>query len=289
MKQAAERRGLRVLTPQRLAPFVAEARAIGADAFVVASYGKIVPQALLDLVPVAFNVHPSLLPLYRGATPLQSAIRDGRAETAVTIIAMNAGMDTGDVLLQERVRIRDDETYGELHDETALIGARLAAGAIDRYENGTLARTPQATLARELGIEESEIQNTLTRPLRKDDLTIEGELTAKQIVDVIRSLAPNPAARTRDGFLTYGPAKVLKAHVARDGPEIPHAMRVAGRVVALDGRTWIESTDGLVAIDELVVPGSKPMTAEQFRNGNRNLSGPAALLPVLQRQREVKA
>ncbi len=96
------------------------------DAFVVASYGKIVPQVLLDAVPIAFNVHPSLLPLYRGATPMQSAIRDGRTETAVTVIAMDAGMDTGDILVREREIIGPAETYGELHD-------RLAARSAGRH------------------------------------------------------------------------------------------------------------------------------------------------------------
>ena len=139
VKRAAEALGLRVLTPEKLKPFVEEARALGADAFVVASYGKIVPQALLDLVPIAFNVHPSMLPLYRGATPLQSAIRDGRSETGVTIIAMDAGMDTGDVLLQERAPIGPSETYGELHDRLAKRGAEMAVEALERHENGTLA------------------------------------------------------------------------------------------------------------------------------------------------------
>jgi methionyl-tRNA formyltransferase len=113
VKRAAEARGLRVFTPERLKPFVDEARALAPDAFVVASYGKIVPQALLDVPRLgALNVHPSLLPLYRGATPLQSAIADGRTETGVSIILMDAGMDTGDVVLQERTVLEPDETYG---------------------------------------------------------------------------------------------------------------------------------------------------------------------------------
>ena len=156
MKHAAEARGLRVYTPTRLKPFADEARAAGAEAFVVASYGKIVPQTLLDAVPIAFNVHPSLLPLYRGATPLQSAIRDGRLETGVTIIAMDAGMDTGEVLLQE----------------------------------------PQSAVARELGFSEEEVAATATRPLRKGDLMIDWSQPARRIVDTVRSLSPAPAART---------------------------------------------------------------------------------------------
>jgi methionyl-tRNA formyltransferase len=287
VKRAAEARGLRVLTPEKLKLFVDDARALGGDAFVVASYGKIVPQALLDAVPIAFNVHPSLLPLYRGATPLQSAIRDGRTETGVTIIAMDDGMDTGDVLLQERTPIGAAETYGELHDRLARRGAEMALEAVDRYANGTLVRTAQAVVARQLGVGDDEIERTRTRPLSKDDMLIRAGLSAKQMVDLIRSLAPLPGARTREGFVPYGRAKILKAHVASDGPVIPPSLADPGRMIVVEGKLWIEATDGLVAVDELVVPGGKPVTAEEFRNGNRDRTGPAELLPILCEYREV--
>jgi methionyl-tRNA formyltransferase len=211
VKRAASARALPVFTPERLRPFVDELRALGADAFVVASYGKIVPQALLDLVPIAFNVHPSLLPLYRGATPLQSAIRDGREETGVTIIAMDAGMDTGDVLLQERTSLGPDETYGELHDRLAERGATLLVDALARHEAGTLPRTPQSATARERGIDEAEIAASATRPLRKDDLVVDWSRAPRQIVDLVRSLAPVPAARAS---LEGETVKVLAARVA---------------------------------------------------------------------------
>jgi methionyl-tRNA formyltransferase len=234
-KRAAEARGLRVFTPERLKPFADEARAAGADAFVVASYGKIVPPSLLDVVPIAFNVHPSLLPLYRGATPLQSAIRDGRTETGVSIIAMDAGMDTGDVLLQEVAPIAPDETYGELHDRLAARGAELAVEAVDRYANGMLERKPQSEIARELGISDDEIARTLTHPLRKDDLVIDWSQPAQRIVDQIRSLSPAPAARTEAMGETI---KVLRAHVAPD--------------------------DGNVVFDLVVPPGRGPMPGDVY-------------------------
>jgi methionyl-tRNA formyltransferase len=214
VKRAALARALPVFEPERLRPFVEELRALGADVFVVASYGKIVPQALLDLVPIAFNVHPSLLPLYRGATPLQSAIRDGREETGVTIIAMDAGMDTGDVLLQERTPLGPEETYGELHDRLAERGAALLVDALARREAGTLARTPQREIAREHGIDEAQIAACATRPLRKDDLVVDWEREPKRIVDLVRSLAPAPAARaTVDGETV----KLLAARLAAPG------------------------------------------------------------------------
>jgi methionyl-tRNA formyltransferase len=214
VKTAALARGLPVHTPQRLVGFADELRALGPDAFVVASYGRIVPPALLALVPLAVNVHPSLLPLYRGATPLQSAIREGRGETGVTIIAMDAGMDTGDVLLQERTPLGPDETYGELHDRLAPRGAALAVEALARYADGTLERRPQAALARALGIGAAEIAATATRPLAKADLLVDWTQPPERIADLVRALAPQPLARAQ---LDGETVKVLAARAARPG------------------------------------------------------------------------
>ena len=214
MKAAALARGLSVSTPERLLPFADELRALAPDAYVVASYGRIVPPAVLGLVPLAVNVHPSLLPLYRGATPLQSAIRDGRRETGLTIIAMDAGMDTGDVLLQERAPVGADETYGELHDRLALRGAALAVEALARYADGTLERRPQAEVARALEIDAAEIAATMTHPLHKNDLSVDWTQPPARIVDLVRALAPRPLARARLGGETV---KLLAARLARPG------------------------------------------------------------------------
>ncbi|MEA2718973.1 MAG: methionyl-tRNA formyltransferase [Candidatus Eremiobacteraeota bacterium] len=273
VKRAAEARGLRVLTPEKLRPFADEARALGANAFVVASYGKIVPQALLDVVPVAFNVHPSLLPLYRGATPLQSAIRDGRTETGVTIIAMDAGMDTGDVLLQERIPIGPMETYGELHDRLAKRGAEFAAEALQQYANGTLDRRPQSEVARELGIGDDEIARTLTRPWSKRDwiLTFSDTTKARDVVNHVRALSPDPAARLQ--WTGIGPIKILEAHVA-DGPGIPYENLKPGMVEhTVGGSLWIRTSDGWVSIDRLTPPDRKPMTARDFYSGYKHILG----------------
>lgn len=250
VKRAAEARGLRVLTPETLRPAVDELRALGADAFVVASYGKIVPQTLLDLVPVAFNVHPSLLPLYRGATPLQTALRDGRTETGVTIIAMDAGMDTGDVLLQERIALPPDETYGTLHDRTAGIGARMAVEALERDANGTLAPRTQQQVALDEHIGDAEIEATTTRPLRKDDLLIDWEAPARRSVDLVRSLAPAPAARA---VLDGETVKVLAAR-------LPRADEAEGAVTADDGVVH----RGVVVL-RVVPPNRSAMTAAAWR------------------------
>jgi methionyl-tRNA formyltransferase len=212
VKAAAVALALPVHVPLRLKPFARELAALEADSLVVASYGRILPQAILDLPRsgIAFNVHPSLLPLYRGATPLQSVIRDGRTLTGVTIIAMDAGMDTGDILLQEPTPLGPLETYGELHDRLASLGAELVVTAIGRLAAGSLERTPQSAL----GIAPDEIEATLTRPLSKDDMLIDWSRPAARIVDTIRSLAPAPAARAVVGGETL---KILAARRAAEG------------------------------------------------------------------------
>ena len=250
VKRAAEARGLRVLTPEKLRPAVDEVRALGADAFVVASYGKIVPQSLLDLVPVAFNVHPSLLPLYRGATPLQSALRDGRTETGVTIIAMDAGMDTGDVLLQERIPLPLEETYGTLHDRTAVIGARMAVEALERDAAGTLAPRTQQQVARDERIGDAEIEATTTRPLRKDDLLIDWDAPPQRSVDLVRALAPSPAARA---VIDGETVKVLAARLMRPG-------EAEGAVTDDDGIVHRR-----VVVLRVVPPNRSAMTAAAWR------------------------
>jgi methionyl-tRNA formyltransferase len=267
VKRAAEARGLRVLTPEKLKPFADEARALGAEAFVVASYGKIAPPALLDLVPIAFNVHPSLLPLYRGATPLQSAIRDGRTETGVTIIAMDAGMDTGDVLLQERASIGPEETYGELHDRLAKRGAELVVDALQRYEDGSIEPRSQNEIARELGISDEEIARTVTRPLRKEDLVIDWSLPRRRVIDLVRSLSPQPLARTdtADGeMLKILSVRPIPANDPTTGhPVLPPApapyvslKRPAFEAQCGDGNP--------VAIECLIAPNRGPMTGEAY-------------------------
>jgi methionyl-tRNA formyltransferase len=226
VKTAALALGIPVHAPARLKPFADELRALRADIFVVASYGRILPAALLELPRsgVAFNVHPSLLPLYRGATPLQSAIRDGRRETGVTIIAMDAGMDTGDILVQERTPLDSAETYGQLHDRLAQRGAELLGLAIERLAAGTLERMPQA----QLDVSPQEIAATLTRPLDKEDMVVNWSQPAARIVDLIRAFAPSPAARAAVGgetlkILAARPAHARETGVTADGGFVERA------------------------------------------------------------------
>jgi methionyl-tRNA formyltransferase len=206
VKTAALELGLRVYEPVKLRAFAGEIAGEEFDLFALASYGRILPRELLALPRLgALNVHPSLLPKYRGATPIQTAIREGESETGVSIMLMDAGLDTGDVVLSQRVTIGPNETYGELHDRLAEIGAELLARCIALAERGELVAHAQVGEA------------ILTRPIARDDLRIEWNWPPERIVRSVRAYAPQPAARAEiDGEVV----KLLRAHVDDRGEVI---------------------------------------------------------------------
>jgi len=199
VKAAALDLGLTVYEPESLRAFVGELAGETFDLFGLASYGRILPQALLDLPRLgALNVHPSLLPRYRGATPIQTALRNGDDVTGVSIMLMDAGMDTGEIALQERVPIAGDDDYGSLHDRLAGVGAKMLGKAIGAAERGELAHAPQTG------------EPSVTRPIGKADLEVDWTADARAIVNQIRAYAPQPAAR---GELHGETVKLLRAHV----------------------------------------------------------------------------
>jgi methionyl-tRNA formyltransferase len=204
VKTCALELGTRVFEPLKLREFAASIAPERFDVFVLASYGRVLPAELLALPHLgALNVHPSLLPRYRGATPIQAALRNGDTETGVSIMLMDAGLDTGDIVLSERVAIVPGETYGELHDRLALVGADLLGRALDRAATGEpLPRSPQQGAA------------SLTKPITKDDLIVDWTWPPQRIVNHVRAYSPQPAARA---IVEGETVKVLRAHVGGDG------------------------------------------------------------------------
>ena len=203
VKRIAVELGFRVDEPSALRAYAAELRSESVDLILLAAYGRILPRELLALPRLAaLNVHPSLLPKYRGATPIQSALANGERETGVSIMLMDTGLDTGDVVLQDRVAIEPEENYGELHDRLASLGAELLAEAIDLADRGELRATPQSG------------EPSLTRPIAKSDLAVDLNWPPRRIVDHVRAYAPRPAARASiDGESV----KILRAHVSPNG------------------------------------------------------------------------
>ena len=203
VKSAALALGACVYEPSHLRRFATELSGKAFDLFVLASYGRVLPAELLELPRLgALNVHPSMLPKYRGATPIQTAIKNGDRETGVSIMLMDSGLDTGDLVLQRAVAIEPNETYGELHDRLAAAGAALLAEALDLAARGELTAQPQVG------------DVSLTHPTSKEDLRIDWSWPPERIVNTVRAFSPQPAARALlDGELV----KILRAHVGGDG------------------------------------------------------------------------
>jgi methionyl-tRNA formyltransferase len=241
VKKRAVELDLPVLTPERLdGEFIVSIESLNARLLACVAYGKILPAALLEIPGmIALNVHPSLLPEYRGAAPIQAALRDGRDRTGVTIIWMSTKMDAGDIALAQGMEIEPGENYGALHDRLALLGSRLLAEAAILAAIGALPRRQQ---------DESRV--TFAKPVLKDDLRIDERSRAKSIVDLVRSASPSPAAWT---IFDGKRVKVLEARA--EAPSAP--------AVTSDGPS-IQAPDGVVRLLRVVPEGKREMTGAQF-------------------------
>jgi methionyl-tRNA formyltransferase len=247
----AEAAGIPVLTP---ANFKAEAdkatfTAHAADAAVVVAYGLLLPAAILDAPRSGcFNLHASKLPRWRGAAPIQRAVMAGDTETAVMVMRMEQGLDTGPVCLGEPVLIGADETAGELHDVLAQRGASLMVRALSALERGSLDCTPQAAD----GV-------TYAKKIDKAEARIDFGADASQVHNLIRGLSPFPGAWFEAGAEGKRERfKVLRSALA-DGRGTPGTV--------LDDQLTIACGSGAVRLIELQRAGKKPMPAAEVLRG----------------------
>jgi len=251
VKAAAGRHGIAVLQPLTLkAPGTQAAlRDARADVLVVAAYGLILPQAVLDLPRHgALNIHASLLPRWRGAAPIQRALLAGDAVTGVCIMQMDAGLDTGAVLLSEALTIAPDETGGTLQDKLASLGARLIVTALEGLARGAVRPIPQATD----GV-------TYAQKIGKAEARIDWARAAVEIERQIRAFNPSPGAIAR---LRGDDVKVWRATLVSAAGEPP------GSVLRVD-REGIDVAcgSGALRLTELQRAGGKRLSAEAFLRG----------------------
>lgn len=221
-----------------------------ADIFVVVAFGQILPQRILDIPKYGcMNVHASLLPKYRGAAPIQWSVINGDAETGVTTMRMDAGMDTGDILLQERIAIAPDETGGSLFDKLAVAGGALCVKTLAQIADGTIESIPQDHEAA-----------TYTRMISKQDGEIDFTLPAERIECLIRGMNPWPSAYTRIGnkMLKIWEADVIAQKDAHQPGEIFDVTKDAFCVAAGEGALKILS---------LQLEGKKRMNTADFLRG----------------------
>ncbi len=226
------------------------------EVIVVAAYGLILPQAVLDVPPFGcLNVHGSILPRHRGAAPITSAILAGDAETGITIMKMDAGLDTGPMLSVAREAIRSDDTTASLSERMSHLGAQLMADTLPKYLNGEIVPQPQPAEGA-----------TYSPKIDKADAQIDWRKPAIEIERMVRAYIPWPGTQTLwNGVML----KVLKAWVMerqRDGE--------TGRVVKLeDGSIGVMTGEGVLVLKEIQLAGRKAMKSEDFVRGQPKFIG----------------
>ena len=263
VKRAALEQGLAVFQPKRVRDpeFIETLRRIAPDAIVVAAYGQILPQEILTLPKFGcINIHASLLPGYRGAAPINWSIIRGETETGITIMQMDTGMDTGAILLQERIEIGPVDTAGTMTEKLSMLGARLIVSALPLIERNALPPSQQDTG-----------QATLAPMLRKEDGLINWGMTALEINNRVRGLTPWPGAYT---FLGNDLVKIIEADIM-PGQEEPGKILAQGQ-----GTIDVGTGHGLLRIATIQPAGKKPMSAQDFLRGHRGLSGKRFAGPV---------
>jgi methionyl-tRNA formyltransferase len=256
VKQLALRHGIEVAQPATLKEVQAQEalRVCGADVMVVAAYGLILPQAVLDIPRLgAINIHASLLPRWRGAAPIQRALLAGDRETGVCIMRMDAGLDTGPVLLREALPISADDTAQTLHDRLAALGARLIVRAMEGLEQGVLTPQQQATE----GI-------NYAHKIDKAEARIDWTEPAEAIDRHIRAFSPFPGAHS---MLLAAEIKIWNARPEADmNAEFPDALPGQVLAVGADGLR-VACGKGTLNVLQLQRPGGKRLPVADFLRG----------------------
>ena len=273
VKLCAEQYGIPVFQPEKVREEAAveRLRRENADIFVVAAFGQLLPKTILEMPRFGcINIHGSLLPAYRGAAPVQWAVLDGQKEAGDTIMQMNEGLDTGDILMQESIPLSADETAGSLYDKLSSMGGPLLLKALDAIEAGTVTPVPQ-----------EDSGTHYAKMLRKEMGNIDWTKSAEEIGRLVRGLNPWPSA------YTHWNGKMLKIWMAetvtqeelsalgcdeKNGMDLKEAQPGTVMIVTKD-TLMVQTGDGLLALTELQMEGKKRMPVQAFLMGCRLQTG----------------
>jgi methionyl-tRNA formyltransferase len=250
VKRLAAARGIQVIQPVSLreAPSQAELESFRADVIVVAAYGLILPQPVLELPRYgAVNIHASLLPRWRGATPIQRALLAGDRETGISIMQMDSGLDTGPVLMQEKIPILEDDTTGTLRDRLAELGAKLIVQALDALEAGGIRATPQPAE----GV-------TYAAKLGRGEARVDWRESAVSVNRRVRAFNPSPGADARVRGVDL---KIWRCATAA-GRGAPGEVLGAG-----SGGLCVACGEGALVVAELQRSGGKRLRIAEFLRG----------------------
>ena len=259
VKEAALRLGLPIAQPDKIKSndeFRTQLAAIHPDAIIVVGYGRIIPQWMIDLPRFGnLNLHASLLPKYRGAAPIQWAIANGESITGVTTMRIDAGLDTGDILLQRELPIEPDDTAETLGPKLAAVGAELMVETLRGLESGQVRPVPQ-----------DHAKATLAPILRKEDGRIDFARTANEVFNRLRGFQPWPGAYT-----TFK-SKTLQVHKARPSES---SVRLDPGEIAVEGTRLVAGCGQGTALElvEIQMEGKRRMLAREFINGYHPKTG----------------
>ena len=262
VKEFALEKGLTVYQPEKVRKneeFIEKIKNLNPDVICVVAYGKILPKEILEIPKYGcINVHGSLLPKYRGAAPIQWAVLNGDKETGVTTMYMDVGMDTGDMILKEKVEIGEDETTGELWDRLSKIGGKLLVETLKQIEDGTAPREKQG--------EEFTMAPMLNKEMSKINW---GEQTAQNIKNLVRGLNPIMGAYT---FLDEKKIKFWKVDIAKQDEIISDNIEILknGTVILSNPKEglFIKTKDGILKVLEIQGENAKRMSIGDFLRGN---------------------
>ena len=254
VKKYALENGLDVYQPATLkdGAFEETLKALDPELIIVVAYGRILPEYVLNYPKYGcINAHASILPKYRGAAPIQRAIIDGEGETGVSVMRMDAGLDTGDVILVEKVKIEKDDNFESVHDKLAEASSSGLLKAISLFKKGKVTYTKQ------------DDSFTYAEKITKEDCFVDFSLDASRTHDLIRGLSPIPLAftRTQDSKIL----KIVRAHVSDKSAEDAKV----GEVVFLDSSIHVKCAQGVIALDVVVPEGKGRMNAKDLINGRK--------------------
>lgn len=272
VKEYALNKQIPILQPEKVRgnqEFIEEIKKINPDVICVVAYGKILPKELLEIPRLgAINVHGSLLPKYRGAAPIQWAVLNGEKETGITTMYMDEGMDTGDMILREKITIGENETTGELWDRLAVLGGQLLVETMEQIQDGTVKRQKQP--------EGATYAPMLDKQMAKIDFLAQ---TGKQIKNLVRGLNPMMGAYA---FLEGKKIKFWKVEVLMKEnfmEQFPEFKEYDYRFETIEPGTvlyvepkkglYIKAKDSIISVLELQAENSRKMQIEEFLRGNK--------------------
>ncbi|MGE5391058.1 MAG: methionyl-tRNA formyltransferase [Deltaproteobacteria bacterium] len=258
VKKLAIQHGITIYQPDRIKEpeSIEQVLAMEPELIIVVSYGQIIPAAILNHPRHGcINVHASLLPAYRGAAPIQRAIMAGESETGITIMYMDEGLDTGDIIVQIRTAIGPDMEHGELEALLAELGAELLLDTINILEKGRVKRTTQ-----------DHTRATYAQRLSREDEAVDWSQPAVKIHDQLRALSPQPGG--------YSLIDGVKVKLYRTRVIERETRGVAGKVLRADNQgLWVQTGQGILEIGELQKAGKRRMPASEYLKGNNMQTG----------------